>query len=329
MPQAPKIRAAYLPYCLCAFSLLLPGCPDKDDTGQDACLSGSIRLADAHNYSLSGAIDVPSVVTAEGVDIEFCWDALDEDLQCHEVDPLADIDNVMLVRFASYSEEEIEGMLATNSLSASAGAGFVQDTQDGTQTCTRLSDMTMYGTSWNIGEKFVAGGGTFMLLLTTGVVPGVGARMLSFIEPTPGSDVTRVDVGSGCGMLDLEVDLGSLSPLALCDEGPWTVDWSDLTRDGQGNALADGKIDSLMIGFFEGRSVADLEAAFLDLELNATRIWTLPILGGHSVDLAEASDGAETFPGFSGEGVWILALRCGDCPNPAPLFLTRVEPRAE
>mgnify|MGYP005741916403 CR=1 FL=1 len=44
--------------------------------------------------------------------------------------------------------------------------------------------------------------------------------------------------------------------------------------------------------------------------------------GTTGFDLATLSG----FTGFSGDGIWILALTCSTCANPAPLFLTVLEP---
>ena len=48
--------------------------------------------------------------------------------------------------------------------------------------------------------------------------------------------------------------------------------------------------------------------------------------GGTTASLGDATNGGAAFDGFSGNGVWLLALRCTTCANPAPLFLTVLEP---
>ena len=43
-------------------------------------------------------------------------------------------------------------------------------------------------------------------------------------------------------------------------------------------------------------------------------------------DLALATGDDGDFTGFTDGGTWVLALMCSSCSNPAPLFLTVVEP---
>ena len=84
----------------------------------------------------------------------------------------------------------------------------------------------------------------------------------------------------------------SLTKLPVPVAGPWVVDWHDVTRDGQGNAVPFAKIDGVTIGFYEGMTVADLQARILDIELIATALWDIPLAGGRTADLAEATDRA-------------------------------------
>lgn len=309
--------------------LLLAACPaDPKETGEapSVCDGEPIALTDANNYTFAGALDVPSLVTASGTDVTVCWDELAQDIQCHDLDPAADIDVVGMVRFGSLTQDEVEAGLSTNSLQQSEMSGYVQveNTEEGT--CASLSQMSFFGTEIDVAAEYVEGGGTFMLLLTTGTTLGVGARMISFLEPSAASDATSASVPGGCGILDFSVDLAGRERAGACEDGPFTVDWSAVSTDGQGNPLDPTQIDSLMLGFYEGWTLEDIEADFLDLELNATRLWTLELGGETSADLALASDGSGTFSGFEGEGVWLLALRCSRCYNPAPLVVAVLEP---
>ncbi len=289
------------------------------------CESGTILLQDSNNFNYQGSIDVPSITTASAMDLDICWEQLVSDIQCHDLDPLEDIDNVALIRFPQLSQEDVEYGLSNDSLLQADIDGYVEYPTQG-DTCTNLSEFTFFGTVIDVPEQYNEEGGTYLLLLTTGTEVGVGARMLTFLEPTSSSDNTTVDISAGCGVLDFEADLHSMETLPICTDGTWTVDWSELTLDGLGNELESDNIDHVMLGFYEGMTVDDLEAQFLDLELMATTLYELDLEGGSSADLGQASDGTSYFSGFSGDGVWILALQCSRCYNPAPLFLTVLEP---
>jgi hypothetical protein len=188
--------------------------------------------------------------------------------------------------------------------------------------------MDFFGTKIDLETEYVEGAGTFMFVLTTGTDTGIGARSLTFLEPTKGSKVTSVSVPPACGMLDLDVELDLLSPVVIEDAAGWIFDWSGLTVDGLGNAFTTAGLDQLMLGYYEGVSVADLEDQFLDIELIADQVYTLSLSGTTYADASLAYDGTTPFTGWSGDGLWIFALRCTRCYNPAPLFLTILDTSA-
>jgi hypothetical protein len=64
-------------------------------------------------------------------------------------------------------------------------------------------------------------------------------------------------------------------------------------------------------------SFDELEERFLELEDVADELYTTDVAGLGSFDLMEL----EGFTGFSGEGTWLLALRCSTCVNPSPQFV--------
>lgn len=280
----------------------------------------TIVLIDENNFSYTGLVEVPSFVTAASQDIEICWDNLTTDIQCHETDPLEDIDSISMIRFPDLTQDEVEDKLSNDALQQADQDGYVENIElDGT--CASLSSLSFMGTAIDVPSEYIEGS-TYLMLFSTGTTVGVGSRNLVFLEPSSASDVQEVSVGEGCGILDFTVDLNSLSTVEVRSDGPWEIDWSQVTVNGLGNQLQFSNVDSLMVGFYQGMSVTDLENRFLDLELMATELYTLPLSGGVTADLSQM----EGFSGFAGDGTWILALRCSLCQNPAPLFLTILEP---
>ncbi len=294
-----------------------------------ACAGQTLELQDGQNYAYTGEMTVPTVPTASGVDIELCWDQLSSDLACHDLDAAEDIDLLALIRFPHLSEEEVELGISNDDLTQSQLDGYVALETSG-ETCASLAAFDFFGTPIDVPAQYNSEGGTYLLMLSTGTTPGQGARMLTFLDPTTDSDVTRVDVGDGCGLLDFSADLGSLNQVPVEPEGPWTVDWSAVTTNGAGNDFEPGHVDQVTVGFYEGLTTADLEARFLDLELIATKQWTLQLTEVRSfVELGDATSDGQPLSSLDGEGAWILALRCSTCSNPAPLFLTVLAPEAE
>jgi len=294
---------------------------------------GAIVLADAQNYSIESDLSIPSIETATGADLDICWSDLVSDLQCHPVAPQPDLDNLALLRFLRLTHDAVEDRLTSGQLAQSEIDGYLEYHTDHATTCAKLSSMSFFGTPIEIEEEYrESSEHSYMLLLAEGTTPGVGARGMTFVTPTASSTNTRVDVPSGCGLLEASADIASATPVSIPAQGPWTIDWRNLTRDGGGNPIVFENIDGVLIGFYAGMTVAELQSDILDLELNATTLWQLPLTGGRTADLARARqrDNDAAFPGFarSEPGVWVMGLMCSTCQNPAPVVLTVLEPGA-
>lgn len=302
-----------MPGCV-VMLLLLAACAPGDEPAL-------VELLDENNYSFVGDLHVPVYETRAGQNVTVGWSAMAHDLQCHDIDPAADIDNIALIRFPKLDNASVELGMEMDSLLESDLDGYAEVYTDDTTTAN-LEDMTFYGSTFDLAVEYTEGGGTYVLILTTGRETGRGARMVNFLQPKQASEVATVEVRDGCGVLDLTVDIGSLLPVDIPIQGGWTFDWSGITLDGQGGYIAPTSIDELTIANVEDWDAEDLEANFLDLELHATREWSWALTGGTDLTLEPDGD----VPDFSAPGLWVLGLRCTSCYNPAPIFLTLLHP---
>lgn len=296
-----------------------PQAGDSADTGAPPTADAEVTLSDANNYSYIGTLDAPSFPLLERTSVTLGWPELHTDLQCHALDPVVDIDNTALLVFPYLSEAEVEQGLSDDSLEQ-VDLGAYLSYQPGDTTSVSLDQFTFFGTEANIKDEFYAGRATFLTLLTTGTGVAVGTRMLAFLTPTAEAP-TQAEVDDGCPVLDFSADLASLTPVPVLAAGPWQLDWSGLTRNGRGGDFEPTRVDSLMIARFD-TTVDALQANFLDLEQLATESWSYTLTAGSSIDLGTLAGPSDPFPGFDDSGLYVLALRCGSCPNPAPLFLT-------
>lgn len=303
-----------------------PDLPDADDsTGLDtAPPSPDMVLVDANNYSFTGVFDAPTVRTAELTDLQISWADVEDDIQCHPLDPVADIDNLAFMLFPHLTETEVEVGLSTGTLGQADLQVYLSYAPEDATTA-HLTDLTFFGTDADVETFYAEGNGTVLLLLATGQSVGVGARNLLFVEPHTDETNTDVSFSDGCGLLDVSADLTSLTPLRVAPAGPWTVDWSNVTLDGQGGAINPNNIDQLMVAYYETLTPAELEATLFDLELLADDVWVMEHDGGTTAALDTLSNSDGPFGGFTASGTWLLALRCTLCPNPAPLFLGQVQ----
>lgn len=322
----PKPRRIKMPQTRwLAASMMLLACGSDGDAATPPTL-----LQNENNYRATGKLSLPTVETAVGKDVDICWTDMVTDIQCHDVVPLVDIDNVALLRL-SLTEDQVEEKLTAGTLAQSEVSGYLESRTDHVSTCTKLFNFSFRGTSVKVSDEYQERPGeTFMLLFTHGTKTGLGARMMTFIKPTATSTNTKVAAPPGCGLLDFKIDLSSLRKVPVSKQGPWVVDWRNVTADGLGNDVLYTDPDKLFVGFYQDKTTADLEANPFQLEAMATALWDLSLTGDPTADLGKATlrtTGAP-FEGFSrGAGTWVLALMCTTCQNPAPVLLTILEPQ--
>ena len=319
-----NIRIFLLPL-LSLLSLACNGSGEDSGEGDTFSPDSIVSVNDAQNYSYIGDLILSSTETAEGVDLTFDWSNVENDLQCHGMDASTEVDNVALMVFPNLTQEEVAIELSNDSMQQRDLGAYISYENTNEATSANLTDLTFFGTDPEILGEYTEGSGTWMLLLATGTTPGVGSRIIHFIEPKSSSENTEVNVPDGCGMLDFEANLADKDSTPISKEGPWLLDWSGLTTDGRGNEFSHSSVDGIMVGRYESLTPSDLESQFLDLEYIADELWTMELTGGSTADLSDLS-GDTPFTDFSGEGTWILALRCSLCSNPAPLFLTTLVP---
>jgi hypothetical protein len=161
----------------------------------------------------------------------------------------------------------------------------------------------------------------------TGTEPGEGTRMLQAFRLDTASDNTSVAIESSSATLEYSANLTSLAPTQIpTDDAEITVDWSAMTVNALGNEFEPRLITEVMVARYS-LTPAEMEAQFLDLELIADDMWRGEVPAGTSTLLSSLTNEAgEAFTGIDDTSTWIVALRCGRCANPAPWYLSILEP---
>jgi hypothetical protein len=81
------------------------------------------------------------------------------------------------------------------------------------------------------------------------------------------------------------------------------------------------------VAHYKTETLAQLQSNFLNLESIADGWWSGAVVAGASIDLSGLKDaGGVAFPGVDDTGVWMAALFCGNCNNPAPWSITILQP---
>jgi hypothetical protein len=314
-------------------------------TGPGTQPVGNVVLHDANNYMSTGALAIPVIETAAAADIQVCWNNLKKNLLCHDITSGTDtsIDNVGFAKIPHIGQMDVEMRLATGkdvtNLVATYGQIKTAQTTGGCTTLSALANQTSTANptivpATDYTEAVDSSGTTttqYLMLFTHGTVEGAGAQGMVFIKPTsvaPGSMTTMVEAPDACAsnILTFNATLGTT--VSIPAAGPWKVDWSQLTKDSFGNPLdfAHTKVDKVDVGFYQGKTPADLQANFLDLDQPTfyTSLYSVAVPAGQKwVDLMGAKDAGGAALDFSRtDGTWAVAVLCSTCSVPAPVALT-------
>src|SRR6185312_2261251 len=122
----------------------------------------------------------------------------------------------------------------------------------------------------------------YLLIFANSQTPGVGAESMVFLQPSMSSTVTNTMVmapdACDSNILSFSATLGA--GLDVPNKAPYTVDWSQLTKDGFGNPIDFTTIQKLEVGYYQGKTTSDLMMHFLDVELDATKLYMADVPNG-------------------------------------------------
>jgi len=295
---------------------------------------GNVIIKDANNYSSTSTLTIPTIQTAQKTDLTFTWDGIMKDLLCHTAKP---IDNVAFLKIANMTQASVEQKLAIGQLNSPQVAVYAEyhtatAGDGGTRaTSAMLTKFNYYDTFDPLTDYVESSTVQYMMLFTTGTTISVGAQSMVFIQPTAASTNTSVSAPDACSsnILDFVPTLSSM-PVSIPIAGPWKIDWSQITKDNFGNALdfTQTKLDTVEVGFFQGKQPSDVQADFLNVEQDATALYTYAIPAGQKyVDLMSAPTMGGTFPGFADtSGTYAVAALCSTCQVPAPVVFSILQP---
>ena len=299
---------------------------------------GNVVIKDANNYSSTSSLTIPVLPTAQMTDLTFTWDAVTQDLLCHTA---GSIDNVAFLQIKNMMQSDVEKKLAVGALNSNQVAVYAEQKlatagDGGTRATSAVLSKFDYYDTFNPLTDYVASSTTqYLALFTHGTVLGVGAQTMVFLQPSASSANTTVAAPNPCSTSGNFLSFQAmLSPTAVTVPiaGPWKLDWSEVTKDNFGNPIdpAVTKLDKVEVGFFQGKQPADIQADFLNVEQDATTLYTYSVPSGKQyIDLMSTPTSGGTFPGFSGtttSDTWAVAVLCSTCQVPAPVVFTILQP---
>jgi hypothetical protein len=301
-----------------------------------ALAADNTQLIPAHEsngYTFTSSLSFQPITVAPDTNLMFDWSALTVDFMGHAITP-ADIDMVMVVLW-ELTPEQLAERMNDDSLAQRDTEDFATLYTTETQTSAQLLEMTLLGMpltpeeimpNFSIAEYDPALF-TYTLMAQSGTEPGQGTRMIKVFKLDAATTNATVALDNTSTTLTYAADLHSLTPTYVPAGTPaLTIDWSTIATNAMGRTFSRTKINEVFIARYD-ETAAELEARFLDLELISEAQWRGEVVAGANLPLSNLVDANNVpFPGIDANGTWVLGLLCNDCSNPAPWYLTVLEP---
>ena len=295
-----------------------------------------VVLNEAVNYSFRGEFHFPSVELRSNTNLLFDWSGVTEDFLGRPVDPVEDIDEVIVTSWDE-TPAELERMLSNDDFEISIAmllTAFPDERPAGeVMTSERLVDLTEFGNELPDGdvlERFDASWGqTYLVSAATDHLPAGQVRMLGIFTLSENSTTTTMSLTSSSTAYDFGVEIAGRPSVPVPPATPsLTLDWGEMTTNALGKPFDPTEITEVVVAHFPGLTPGDLERNFSTLPSLAEGWWSGEVLVGDSLDLSQLVDASGVpFPGIDDEGCWVVAAYCGtNCWNPAPWSLTLLTP---
>jgi hypothetical protein len=324
--------AGHASACALAF-----GCASNEaprDPARGMC-SADLIASEENNYAFSSTITLNPVPVAPMSNLVFDWSGLTRDFMGHALAPSKDL-ALAMVMFWDLPLDEFERELNADELyTADLIVSPPLSLELAGATSAHLYDFTINTTPVTpemINPYFDAAAyppshATFIVGVQAGTALGRDLRMMQAFDLDASSTTTLVPITNDSMKLAYTVDLHDLTATAVpAGEPSLTLDWSHMKLDGFGREFVRGNVTDAVVSHY-AESPAELESKFLELDQIALRTFRAPIPSGSVLDFSTLKDDAgESFSGIDGTGTWLVGLLCGNCRNPAPLYMTILKP---
>ena len=329
---------------LAALPLLALACGSSSGGGASpqpmVCFGDNVVAKEANNYSFSSTITLPPVTVKSRSNLTFDWSAVSMDFLKHALNPVSDL-NTISVLLWQLPLAQLQTNLNSDSLSQSdlvvipPPSWPAPGTATGGMTQAHLHDFTVNGTALAPGDfdtyfdpvNFPSAQYSYLAVAATGTTIGQGFRMLQAFSLDPTAASTTVSLTNSSTKLTYQTNLHALTITGVRGgTAALTLDSGQMTTNALGAPFPQGYITSAIVGHYN-ETPTQLEGKFLDLDRIATNYYRAEIPSGTVLDFRTLRDSAgNNFPGVDANGTWLVGLICGNCRNPAPWYLTILQP---
>jgi hypothetical protein len=306
--------------------------------GSSGSCSANITATEANDYKFSSTLSLAPVSIKPKTELSFDWGDLTQDFIHHHLDAKKDVDQILMFLW-KLNQTDLQKKLNDDDLRGTDLVGGVPLTFTTDHSTTHANLFTFkIGTGEDVKQEevlarldpatYAPDKYTYTLMAATGMDLGMGVRMIQAFKLDSSSDNTSVKLDDHSTGLEYSANLHDLqSPLVPSGQGNLKIDWSNIPKNALGIEFDPTSITEAMVGHYTEKP-SELEGdKFLDLDMIATDLYKGEIASGTSVDLSTLkSSSNKSFSGIDSSGTWIVALRCGQCRNPAPWYLTVLKP---
>lgn len=328
------MRAPIIALVVASLGLTAIGC-GGGSAQPKMCVGANIVATESSNYRFSSTITVPPVKVASMANLRFDWSALTKDFLGKPLSPTADL-GMALVMIWNLKRADFERNLNADALfTADLAVSPPLNLPTAGATSGALHDFLLNGTAISTemfndyfnASLYTPANTTFLVAVQSGTELGQQVRMLQAFELDTTSSVTDVALTDASTKLSYTANLRSLTITGVPAATPaLMLDWSQMKTNAHGAPFDTTAITSVIVSHF-AQTPAELEKRFLDLDQIALASYRADVPAGTSLDLSTLTDDFDaTFPGINDQGTWMVGLICGNCRNPAPWYLTILEP---
>jgi hypothetical protein len=337
MTRAKTLRCAA--GALVVLSLMASACGSSGGGSPSVtCTNGTVVANEMNDYTFSSQITLPTMKVKSMSDITFNWGGVTTDFLGHAVNPLTDLNTIFLlvvdIPIATFEKQLNDDTFSQGEIlitppptfspsGVTSGSLYNSFTAGG-----EVIDMTNAAPYLN-ATTYTPANSTYTIAAQSGTNLGTGIRMLQAFQLDDSSTNTTVTMTNSSMMLKYSANLHSLHPTGVpANTAALSMDWGQLTTNALGANITNTvtNITSAIVGHYT-QTPAELESQFLNLRTIAQDLYTAQIESGTSLDFTTLMDSSgNPFPGVDSTGTWLVALICDNCRNPAPWYLTILEP---
>ncbi len=293
-----------------------------------------LKLLDDQNYTFWNELEIESTTVKSRSNIKFSWGNLDEDFLGTPMDPEQDV-QALLVSIWEHDAEETKELMNTNlwvmddfvippGMFVTNGelteANYLEfETTSGSPVTEELLTSLIDPSELSPDET------TYSVMVQSGTNPGQDVRMIAMFSVSDDEENEEVVINSDSTKLQFKATLDDMDAIPVPDGvSDIKIDWTDSPiYDSMDQLFDSSTVQRVMVAYYEDETLDDLENNFLQLEDMAEKVWSVNHRLGTYENLSNLKDeNGDAFEGINDDGLYILALLCESCSNPAPRFLS-------